>query len=308
MPRPDAALLTFDAAMLDTPAPDAGRDAGRDGGRDAGADAALPSEGTLCRLGTVGMTPSGTRTNMPHLNPIVFDTRYRLRTVNYVIRRDGDSRGPLLSVYVEVENASSQMGCTLIPRVYVGFRDLAGYVEAPPYFSTVVMSGVTDGCLSPGEVGYYYGVARGVDVDDLEAETYFSFDANPGFQTSGLRARRPEVDARVQSVEGGYAIVGNLRFPDTIRNYGFRAYARDDRGLVVARLLAFPRDLATIYAGSVVPFETSATPCEVTTFAVTESWIDDSRSSLARPGANPRLAELELVRERMRDLIEVQRD
>lgn len=304
-PRPDADVLTFDAAML-APTRDSGVITRPDGGRDAGrVDGGLPELGELCGIGTTGSTLSGIPTNFPNI-AIESDARFRIRSAGYSVRRDMDTRGPLLMVYLEVENVGFETYCTIIPDAYLDSVELIGSVETAPHFYTEFPSGVTNGCLAPGEVGIYDGIARGVDVADLERSDtlYFVFDSSL-YVRETVRAGEPILSITPASTEEGWVMRGSLTPVRTIRNYGLRVFTRDSRGLIVAGLLDFPGSLENIFGGVRYDVETDATPCEIVDYEAYQSWIDDSISGLrAFASADPMHAAAREMRRRYRDLDE----
>lgn len=93
-----------------------------------------------------------------------------------------------------------------------------------------------------------------------------------------------------------------------IENYGLTVYPRDDRGLLVDELGAFPGELGTLPAGSSHDFETDASPCEISDVSWFHSWIVADGASTWLPPERARLEERRARRlERMRALRHVLR-
>jgi hypothetical protein len=148
-------------------------------------------------------------------------------------------------------------------------------VYAKPHFDEVVTS-VTSECIAPGEVGVLAGVQRGITAEDLAAATSLGIDLEPfGIGTTTVATNGPMVTASVvMAAAGGWALGGQVTPRETIRNYGIRVYARDDRGLLFAELLAFPGELGTLAAGAPVSFETQPADCQFGSHLLFDSWIN----------------------------------
>ncbi|MCU0672961.1 MAG: hypothetical protein MUE69_09255 [Myxococcota bacterium] len=304
-PRPDADVLTFDAAMLGrndggvTPSLDSGRDV--PGTRDAGTS----DSGLLCAIGRTGTTASGTRTNFPQID-ITSDPRFRVVTAGFFVDRDGDPRGPLLFALLELENVSTQSFCSLIPDAYLDGVELVGLVETPAHYETAFTSSVTADCMRPGERGFYDAVARGVDVDDLQTARRldFGFASTPYVADSTLAFPAPTLTVEAESTPEGWRLAGTMVPPRTIRNYAMRAFARNADGIPNARLLAFPGSLGTLAGGVPNDVETLTTPCAIASFDAYQSWIDDSRRALTVVEPRPELAMRRALERRRQALID----
>lgn len=282
----DAGVLTFDAAMID------GRDGG---GRDAGspvADGGPADSGTTVAacddLPPATTTPTGVRTAHPHIT--VYDgSGFATRSVSYIVTEDGDSRGPLLEVFAEVENTGFSRECDFLPDAYLGGTELVGLVEAPPHFGEYVDS-VTNDCLGPGQTGVFGGLARGVTEADVAAASSLSLDLSPSTIGDSYPATNGPTVLRRDVVpnEDGWGIGGEIRIETTIRNYNMTTYAIDDRGLITAELQSYPRELETLYAGETIAYHSlNGAPCEFTDHLSFQSWIVGAASGFAPRFAFP---------------------
>ncbi len=243
------------------------------GGSDAGADAGGPG-GSCDDLPPATVVTPSVRTAYPHIT-VTEVNGFGVRSVNYVITEDGDSRGPLIEVLVEVENTTSSTECDFLPDARLGITDLTGLVETPPYYGEYVDT-VTNDCLGPGDVGVFNGLARGVTEASLATESSLFLDLSPSTIGTNYRATDgPTVlSAEIVAVEGGWGVQGQLSVPTTVRNYNLTFYARDERGLLTSELQAYPRELDTLYAGETVAFETLApAPCDFVEHLAFPSWI-----------------------------------
>ena len=281
----DAGVWTFDAAMI------GGRDAGPDSGRTA--DGGRPGSDAGSSAGDCDDLPpsslsGGVRTAHPHIT--VYDgSGFAARSVNYVITVDGDSRGPLIEVFVEVENTSSSTECDFLPDVFLGGTELTGLVETPPYFGEFVTT-VTNDCLGPGQSGVYTGLARGVTEEMLASVSSLSFDPDPNTIGDAYPATNgPTVlSSEIGTHEEGWGLSGQIRINATIRNYNMTSYARDERGLITAELQSYPRRLEALYVGETVDYETlNGTPCRFDDHLSYQSWIVGAGSTFSPVFAFP---------------------
>ncbi|MCB9600688.1 MAG: hypothetical protein H6721_03825 [Sandaracinus sp.] len=297
-PRPDADVLRFDAAML-TPTPDAGGRIPLDGGTEDDAGPETPR--WMCNLGRPGTTLGGVVTSYPNIE-VRSEPRFRARAAGYSVKRD--SRGPLLLVLLEIENVTSESYCGLIPESYLDDVELVGLVETPAHFQTDFTSTVTSDCLPPGGRGIYDAVARGVDLIDLEEGRLLTFRSRSELNAPSVLAAPPRLNVATTRLDDGWAVAGTLTPVQTIRNYGLRVYARDARGIPYARLLAYPGELANLYAGTPYDVQSETTICEPASFDAYQSWIDDSRRALSTARPQPHRAALEELRRRRQALID----
>jgi hypothetical protein len=164
----------------------------------------------------------------------------------------------------------------LSARRLAGSQSIVGLIATRPYYGSTV-STVTNDCLGPGEVGVFYGLARGITTSALDAESQLIVDVNPNTLDTFVPATNgPQRTAAIVQTQFGSAVRGQLSIVQTIRNHALRVYPRDSRGLLTAELLAFPGSLGTLVAGSTVDFETSASPCSFDDFLAFDSWIVDA--------------------------------
>jgi hypothetical protein len=258
---PEAGVLHFDGAMLE----------GRDGGTsDAGGGDLPPAT----------INPDGVLTPFPYLAFRVVPPEFRIVTANFTVTHDGDSRGPLLEMLLEVENAGTEIECGFVPDVYLDFTEVVTQVTADPFYdvySSGTVSTVTNECIPPGGVGVMRGVQRGVDEADLAAALTLDVDARP--LRIGIDHQSPSdeplLEPTVAPVPGGFGVTGRMTPVRAIRNYGLRVYARDARGVLFTELLAFPGELAPLAAGLPQEFATTAATRGFTDYRAYQSWITE---------------------------------
>jgi hypothetical protein len=216
---------------------------------------------------------------------------------------DGDERGGLLRWVGEIENTSNKLACRMLATVQFGAQELITVVDAPAYYDEY--SGVTASCLRPGERGVFYGVERGFSPEDLEREISLRYDFESNVFGTYQRALDEPIVASEEMVErvDGYALEGELRLVSNLYNYSMNVYPRDARGLLVARLGAFPGDLEDLVAGQTLAFSTDATDAKFVGTVIYHSWIsrDKSRTKLRavdheRALVDARIRELDATR------------
>lgn len=99
---------------------------------------------------------------------------YSLLSVNYTIKEDGDPRGPLLNMYIEIRNDGFELDCNFLPEISLSGMEVLGLMETPPYreLSDFVEYSTLANCFGPGEIGVIIGAARGITQEDLDASGY----------------------------------------------------------------------------------------------------------------------------------------
>ena len=134
---------------------------------------------------------------------------FALKSVNFVIREDGDSRGPLLEMLAEVQNGRSTIECEFLPDVSLGAKAIVGLIATRPHYGASVMT-VTNDCLGPGEVGVFYGLARGITTSTLDAESHLIVNVNPNtLDTFVPAANEPSGQARSFRLRSDRPCVGS---------------------------------------------------------------------------------------------------
>jgi len=242
-------------------------DAGTDAGHDAG-----PVVPVGCESPAAVVNADGVLSAYPDIYYSVYPFGFELLSANFRVTEDGDPRGPLIELWAEIRNNTSNTECTFLPDVSLAYMPLIGLVEAPAHVS--MLSRVTSDCLSPGEVGVLNAVERGIDQADLDAALTLSIDMMPNTFTTYTRAVGPALVGSVDQTAEGWLVRGQITVPSTLYNYGLRLYPRDNRGLIIDELLAFPGDLDTLVSGTTVSYETSATRCPFDDYVYFQSWID----------------------------------
>ena len=302
----DSGIYRFDGAVLTDsgPATDGGpRDLG------SGRDATVPPDGgppPTCGGGDpASNNTQGVLTNIPGISWASLPSHITPVTANFTLTDDGGSR-PLCEIYVELRNGSFESQCDFIPDVTLNGKEIVGLVETPPHQDT--MFDFNNDCLSRGDIGVYRGVSRSITESDFATGSFLSFDADPSDFSRGTPLTTvPSLEGLAVEVveDGGYGLTGTLRPHRSIYNYGLRVYPRDDRGLLVDELLAYPNELETLPAGSSWPFATDGTPCEFSESRRYQGWIDSADSGFfgAVEGALPERELRQLaIRDRMREL------
>ncbi|MCC6875574.1 MAG: hypothetical protein IT378_14805 [Sandaracinaceae bacterium] len=272
LPAPEAAVLTFDAAMLERDASTPPADGGvPDTGSPDGGDALPPAV----------VNPDGVLTPFPHIRYAISPPEFEIVSANFVVEHDGDTRGPLLSAYFEIRNGGAYVDCDIGADVYLDFRDLVGIVEGEPYYQRIgtgPLFTVTSDCIAPGRSGVLHAVQRGIDETDLALAGDLSITLDI-YRSSVVvytpAGDGPLVDVSVRPVEGGYGLGGTITLQRTLHNYAMRFYPRDSRGVIVDELLAFPGHLEILPIASTQPFETLGTPRPIESYLFFDSWIVD---------------------------------
>lgn len=298
--------LFYDASLGDaadtdaTPGPDTGTLS--DAGRDTGPDAAVSPPG--CGTPPAG-TVSGTRTAHPHI-AINFSpaTTFSLLSSNFRIEDEDDpEREPLLRWYAEIQSNVSTPQCGLFAEVELlapSAREIVTIVETDRYEDRFE---IRSRCIGLGEVAILVGVQRGISSADLDDASFLSVRIDDPWARDDVF---PVVGGPVltrqtaASTAEGFVVDAEIRVPENIWNYGYRAYPRDARGLLIDELLAFPGELETLYAGSTHAFSTDANPCPFGEFLSLQTWLDGeaSKSNARTPSERRRAA----IRSEMRQL------
>lgn len=240
--------------------------------------------------GILGHYPSQTwMLGSPTLVPI---------SVNYVVTEDGDSRGPLLEMWVEVRN-DGDTECYLLPEVFIDGEEIIGLVTSAPFEDGI--SGVTVECIGPGGIGVYGGLARGIFEADLEASTV-SFNPLPNTFFDATPALAPTLTDQGVALldDDSVGFTATLRPDRDIHNYKLSVYPRDAHGLVFDELLAFPNELDTLSADSTWPVETLGAPCSFDDHHLYQSWIEGARSDLLDTDDSDRAAQRQRRSQRLR--------
>lgn len=259
----EAGVVHFDAAML------AHRDAG----------ALEPDAGGPSDLPPAVVSPDGVLTPFPSIRVTVTPPELSLETLNFVVTHDGDSRGPLVTMYAELRNDGIDVECGFVPDVWLDAFEIVTVVEAEPFYdrySSGTLSTTTSDCIPPGGSGVLEGVQRGLDEADLALASHLVIDARPfrsSFTERVAPTDAPTLDVAVVEGAEGWSIEGTMTPRRTIRNYAFRAYARDARGVLFAELLAFPGELATLPPFVAQTIATDVAPRSFTDHRSFQSWI-----------------------------------
>lgn len=301
----DSDIYRFDGAILSDSGP-----ATDTGPRDLGMvpDSTTPDGGppVTCGEGAPASTNAqNVLTNFPGISWSSIPSHIVPVTANFTLTDDGGSR-PLFEIFVELRNASFESQCDFIPDVTLNGKEIVGLVETPPHQDT--MFDFNNDCLSRGDIGVYRGVSRSITESDLGPGSTLFFDADPSSFSRGTPlTSMPTLEGlSVTEVEGGgYGLTGTLRPHRTIYNYGLRVYPRDERGLLVNELVAFPNELETLPAGSSWPFATDGTPCEFGDYQYFQGWINSSDSGFfgaLGDGLPERELQQLAIRDRMRAL------
>jgi hypothetical protein len=263
---PGGGILEFDAAVFD-PEPN--------------------GNGDTADLPPAEVNADGVLTTYPHIAHTI-DDGFALLTTNFVVTEDGDSRGPLLELFAEIQNTGSSPECQFLPDIWLDFDELVGLMRAQPHDSEYVTTVTTD-CIPSGGVGVIRALARGITEDDLATAVWLTLDPHPSSFGTYTPATNGPTILGASLVEGqdpwdmeGWYLSGSLLIGTTIRNYGLRVFPRDDRGVLFADLVAFPNDLGILAGGSTVPFDTSAAPRSFDSDLRFQSWIVESGAFLTR--------------------------
>jgi hypothetical protein len=218
-------------------------------------------------------TVGGVLTTYPNITYSI-DTGFAVKSANFTVLDDGDTRGPLLTLFAEIQNNLTTPQCDFLPSVTLDGQDLIGLTYGAPYFNHNVTTVTTD-CIAPGQVGVLTAVARGITAADLAAASFVSIGLSPGnFGTYLPATDRPLITANPTPGAMGDTLSGTVTPPATIHNYGMHVFPHDSRGVVSGDLRAFPNNLATLNAGVAVSFATEAVSCPFTTYMVADSWIE----------------------------------
>jgi len=270
-------LLRYDAAMLEPPPDPARRDAGRDAGRgaDAGGDAGgLVSDDCDDRPASdiLGFTTPYSNGSYA-LRPFGFT----LLSINFVVTVDSRPE-PLFEVFAEIRNDSGRTQCTFIPDATFNGEEVIGLVDTARWDDSF---GIHTDCIGAGEVGVWNGVARGPTQEDIEAAFFLDIDLMPRRDGVYFRRTGPVVASEEKIMrDGEYAVAVRLEVPASIYNYGYDAFVRDSRGVLIENLAGFPNDLGTLSPGTHT-FETlNSTPCDFDGFLRFHSWLEGTSSGL----------------------------
>jgi len=259
----------FDAAMI--PRVDAGTPP------DLGRDAGPPDLGPA--LPPAMINANGVLTPYPRLRFQIAPSGFQIVSANFTATEDGDSRGPLFQAYIEIRNVGSNVRCGFLPETFLGFDELVGRIDAEPYYEvrTTSVSPVTSDCIPPGGVGVLEAVQRGVTLEQLASEELLTVDVGP-FDYDFLTYASAIGDVRVTRSVGlaadGFALSGTVTPQRTVYNFAVYTFARDERGVLVDMLSAFPGTLDTLPAFVAQPYASDATPRRFSTYLSYASWIN----------------------------------
>jgi hypothetical protein len=253
----------------------------------AGADNASAGAGGMPTPEACGPAASlnaqGALSAYPNISvTVVPATDFAVTSFNFRVIEDGDARGPLLKLFVELKNIGAGLQCKFIPDVTLDGKEIVTTSYGPAKhlkIGTTIFSTV-DPCIEPGQTAVLSGVQRGITEDKLKLATNLSIQPNPSnLSTTEYLPATPPTIASAQVVPSqandGYLLKGNVSYTNAVHNQGIRVYPRDSRKLLVDELLAFPGNLGAHAAGSSAPFETNATPCAFEDYLLFQSWIND---------------------------------
>ncbi|MCA9578532.1 MAG: hypothetical protein R3B40_13585 [Polyangiales bacterium] len=271
----------------DDPAADLGPGAPDGGGGDVGTTPTDLGMGTTgcADLPATSVNAGGVRSAYPNIQYSA-GTGYRIDSVGVKVTEDGDSRGPLFEMFIEVTNTGATIGCSYLPDVSLDFEELLGTVDGDGYYNDF---GSLYSCIAPGQSGILTALERGLDRSDLEAASSLTITMNPF--ALGTYTRETDgptfTQEDVVSDADGYGVAGRLSINTTIYNYGVSVYPRDSRGVFVDELLAYPGELGTLSAGSTIDFDTTRTPCAFSSYRTIDGWIRPSNTLRAAGVATP---------------------
>jgi hypothetical protein len=246
---------------------------GGSGSATAGGGAGNATGASECQVKAASTNSSGVLSTYPNVSVSVTPAAFRATTLNFVVTEDGDSRGPLLEMFVELENAGTTTECNFLPAISLDGIELVGLVDTPPYFSGGLTT-VTADCLGPGATGAIRALARGITSTEVAAATYLSIALGPSsFGTNLPASNPPKLTAEIAKLTQGWGVKGTVTPAANIYNYSITIFPRNSQGVLYAQLLAFPNELNTLALGTAVPFETDTVPCQFGDYALFDSWI-----------------------------------
>ncbi len=238
-----------------------------------GGGAGNAADAPECQVKAATTNSSGVLSTYPNVSVSVTPAAFRATTLNFVVTEDGDSRGPLLEMFVEIVNNGTTTECNFVPTISLDGNELVGLVDTPPYFASGLAT-VTADCLGPGATGAIRALARGITSTEVAAATYLSIALGPStFGTNLPASNPPKLTAEIANLTQGWGVKGTVTPAASIYNYGITIFPRNAQGVLYAQLLAFPNDLNTLTLGVAVPFETETVPCQFSDYELFDSWI-----------------------------------
>jgi hypothetical protein len=159
----------------------------------------------------------------------------------------------------DFENRGSSLECIPNPTVAINGYDVLAIADAPAYKDT---STVSTACVVPGGTGVLSGIDNDVSATLLEQGSNVTYDFSSIVRPSAVpHPGAPTlVTAAVVNSLGSYVVSGNLRAGSvTVYNLSLNFFIRDSSGLIRDEDSAFPGDLGTITANSVLAYESYGT-------------------------------------------------
>lgn len=232
-----------------------------------GPDASMNADGALTAYSNIGVT-------------VTPAADFKVTSFNFVVIEDDDPRGPLLKFFAELKNVGQGLHCNFLPSVHLDAKEIITLAYGPPRHLKIgdTVFTTVDECMGPGESVVLSGVQRGIDEADLKTAAKLTIEPEPSNTetTVYLLADPPDIlTPEVVSSADGFALKATASYTTALHNHGIRVYPRDSRKLIVGELLAFPGDLGAHAAGSMTPFETTATSCGFEEYELYQTWIDD---------------------------------
>ncbi len=199
------------------------------------------------------------RTNAPHIGLLNHGVDW-LEIVSIFFRVRVGGSFNTITIHGEIENRDQEMRC--IPLVDVSRLDdvdVLTIADAAPHQSDV--SDVTVACLPPGGRGVFRGIENEVSATILEDSKTFTYDISALKRDYSPHPATPILLSmqRERGDDGTRWVSGQLMSAATpIYNLGIDFYAKDERGLVVDDTSAYPHELDTIGANTIVNYESYA--------------------------------------------------
>jgi hypothetical protein len=199
------------------------------------------------------------RTNVSHIGLINQGVDW-LEIVSIFFRVRVGGSFNTITIHGEIENRDQEMRC--IPLVDVSRLDdvdILMIADAAPHQSDV--SDLTVACLPPGGRGVFRGIENEVSATILEDSQTFTYDISALKRDYSPHPATPILLSmqRERSNDGTRRVSGQLMSAATpIYNLGIDFYTKDERGLVVDDTSAYPHDLDTIGANTIVDYESYA--------------------------------------------------
>jgi hypothetical protein len=257
--------------------------------------------------GPTTTTAEGVLTNLPSGASIVSTTGGGLViTTLYVVLEVLPSLNAI-QLWGDVENRGSSLECSPSITLAVNGYDVSTAVWGPAYKNASTLSTV---CVAAGETAAIMGIDTNVSptlLDQGAAITY-AFDTIQSQNAVPHPGAPTLLTANVSTSVGSWVVGGDMNSGIVdVYNLSLDFFIRDSSGLLRDQESAYPNDLGTIPANTVVAYESYGTTDQFARFVQWPSFIEGVAANFVVGPPSAYVARRDLVKQRFADLAAARR-